>query len=117
MNKKKIISTILACAMLPFGCAEEVTERYCFFEFRQSFCLELFDNFLSLIFSHILLTKKFDKNASNIPNNAPQITSDGKCTYRYSLVKHIKAARIIAGIPNFLLYSKITVAAENEDIA
>ena len=57
------------------------------------------------------------KNASNIPNNAPQITSDGKCTYRYSLVKHIKAARIIAGIPNFLLYSKITVAAENEDIA
>ena len=63
------------------------------------------------------MTKKFDMNASNIPNNAPQITSDGKCTYRYSLVKHIKAARIIAGIPNYLLYSKITVAAENEDIA
>ena len=42
------------------------------------------------------------------------ITSVGKWTYKYSLEKLIAQAKIIAGIPNFLLQHKRAVAKAKE---
>ena len=45
-----------------------------------------------------------------IPVMVPTITSVGQCTNKYRRLKAMIAARMIAGIPNFLLRVRIAVA-------
>ena len=77
-------------------------EQRVFYIIRFVFFLDLFAS---------LSTSHEARAPSAMPSTRPPSTSVGKCTYRYSRVKAMKAASTSAGTPNFRFCSQSAKAA------
>ena len=69
-------------------------------------------DFLCLKDEIILLKRRWIKTATMMASTNPASTSVGKCTKWYKRDNPIRTARITAGMPIFLLFRQIAMAAE-----